>query len=87
MGKVPPNAPAFIRLTDRKVHGKPVPASSQNAIRVLPLPTRKPKNLRPTPVVIEVKPSATDGAAAEAGAPGAGTKKSNDRHRQQGSQR
>ena len=87
MGMVPPNAPAFIRLSDGKVLGKPVPASSQNAIRVLPLPTRKPKNLRPTPVVIEVKPSATDGAAAEAGAPGAGTKKSHDRHRQQGSQR
>jgi hypothetical protein len=87
MGMVPPNAPAFIRLSDGKVLGKPVPASSQNAIRVLPLPTRKPKNLRPTPVVIEVKPSATDGAAAERGAPGAGTKKSHDRHRQQGSQR
>lgn len=87
MGMVPSNAPAFIRLSDGKVLGKPVPASSQNAIRVLPLPTRKPKNLRPTPVVIEVKPSATDGAAAEAGAPGAGTKKSHDRHRQQGSQR
>jgi hypothetical protein len=87
MGMVPPSAPAFIRLSDGKVLGKPVPASSQNAIRVLPLPTRKPKNLRPTPVVIEVKPSKTDGAAAEAGAPGAGTKKSHDRHRQQGSQR
>ena len=87
MGMVPPNAPAFIRLSDGKVLGKPVPASSQNAIRVLPLPTRKPKNLRPTPVVIEVKPSEADGAAAEAGAPGAGTKKSHDRHRQQGSQR
>jgi hypothetical protein len=87
MGMVPPNAPAFIRLSDGKVLGRPVPASPQNAIRVLPLPTRKPKNLRPTPVVIEVKPSATDGAAAESGAPGAGTKKSHDRHRQQGSQR
>ena len=39
MGMVPPNAPAFIRLSDGKVLGKPVPASSQNAIRVLPLPT------------------------------------------------
>lgn len=87
MGMVPPSAPAFIRLSDGTVLGKPTPATPENAIRVLPLPTRKPKNLRPTPVVIEAKPSATDGAASPAGTGKAGTKKSHNRHRQQGSQR
>ena len=87
MGMVPPNAPAFIQLSDGKVLGKPSPATTENALRVSPLPTRKPKNLRPTPVVIEVKPSEADGAAGEAGGSQAGTKKSHDRHRQQGSQR
>ena len=87
MGMVPPNAPAFIRLSDGKVLGKPSPATTENALRVSPLPTRKAKNLRPTPIVIEVKPSETDGAAADASGSQTGTKRSHDRHRQQGSQR
>src|SRR6185369_1003060 len=62
---------AFIRLSDGTVLGKPTPATPENAIRVLPLPTRKPKNLRPTPVVIEAKPSATGsrGASVDPGQP------------------
>ena len=87
MGMVPPNAPAFIRLSDGKVLGKPSPATTENALRVSPLPTRKPKNLRPTPVVIEVKPAHTVGAAGKARGSHAGTKKSHNGHRQQGSQR
>ena len=87
MGMVPPNAPAFIRLSDGKVLGRPSPATTENALRVNPLPTRKPKDLRPTPVIIEVKPSETDGAAGHASGAQAGTKKSHDRQRQQGSQR
>jgi cell division protein FtsB len=94
MGMVAPSSPAFIRLADGKVLGHPTPATYGNVLRVTPFPTRKPKNLRPTPVVIEGKPvartggtSAPDGAATTAGGSRAGTKKSNDRHRQQGSQR
>ena len=98
MGMVPPNSPAFIRLADGKVLGRPTPATYDNTLRVTPLPTRKPKNLRPTPVVIEGKPvarspltspltSAAAGAAATTGDRRTGTKKSHDRHRQQGSQR
>jgi hypothetical protein len=64
-------------------------------LRVTPLPTRKPKNLRPTPVVIEVKPvktSSAGGAPAAANGDAAGTKKIegktlSDRNRQQGGQR
>ena len=91
MGMVPPSSPAFIRITDGKVLGTPSPATYDDNLRVTPLPTRKPKNLRPTPIVIEVrqpKIAATGGGAADpAEATRAGTKKSQNRDRQQGSQR
>jgi hypothetical protein len=86
MGMVPPGSPAFIRLADGAVLGKPTPATYENSLRVTPLPTRKPKALRPTPVVIEVKPT-RDGAAGTDDAARAGTKKSQHRDRQQGGQR
>ncbi len=100
MGMVPPNSPAFIRLSDGKVLGRPTPATYDNSLRVTPLPTRKPKNLRPTPVVIEMKPAnkhqaaktarttaGQHGAANQANGRAAGTKKNHHRDRQQGSQR
>jgi hypothetical protein len=100
MGMVPPNTPAFIRLSDGKVLGRPSPATYDSSLRITPLPTRKPKNLRPTPVVIEMKPVKTpkapkaarttagrDGAADPAHGRAAGTKKNHHRDRQQGSQR
>lgn len=97
MGMVPPVSPAFIRLSDGKVLGRPSPATSEESMRITPLPTRKPKNLRPTPVVIEMKPAKTphqpktsavpDGAAHPAQAHATGTKKNHHRDRQQGSQR
>jgi hypothetical protein len=98
LGMVPPPTPAFIRLSDGKVLGKAVPASVDDGIRITPYPTRKPKNLRPKPVVIEVAPKTartpanqTDrsgrGAATEADTSAAGTKKPTDRDRQQEGQR
>ena len=51
MGMVPPSSPAFIRITDGKVLGTPSPATYDDNLRVTPLPTRKPKNLRPKPVI------------------------------------
>jgi len=84
MGMVPPANPAFIRLADGKVLGDPVPASVDNSIRIDPLPTRRPKNLTPKPV-IEKLPAAsvgvdhkktTHGGAAQPGTTSAaGTKK------------
>jgi hypothetical protein len=59
IGMVPAASPAFVRLSDGAVLGKPTPATGENSLRVTPLPTRKPKNLRPTPVVIEVDPETT----------------------------
>lgn len=97
MGMVPPSTPAFIRLSDGKVLGRPSPATYDSSMRITPLPTRKPKNLRPTPVVIEMKPAKTPkaakttvgglGAADPAKSRAAGTKKNQHRDRQQGSQR
>ncbi|MGN6576643.1 MAG: hypothetical protein ACTHKG_13235 [Nocardioides sp.] len=52
IGMVPPGSPAFLRLSDGKVLGTPAPAVAEDGIRVVPLPTRKPKNLRPDPVVL-----------------------------------
>ena len=83
---VPPTSPAFIRLSDGKVLGKPTPATADDSLRINPLPTRKPKNLRPTPIVHRGagqgprrRPSKTsapaDGAAAGRTRRRAGTKK------------
>lgn len=60
MGMVPPANPAFLRLSDGKVLGRPAPASAEDAIRIRPLPTRKPKSLRPDPVIAEVPESRRD---------------------------
>lgn len=64
MGMVPGAAPAFVRLSDGTVLGKPVPARADDAMRVAPLPTPKPKRLRPKPLVI------TPAVGAEAARPG-----------------
>src|SRR5919112_164409 len=89
MGMVPPSSPAFLRLSDGAVLGKPAPATTADSIRVTPLPTRKPSNLRPRPVVIELPPGAAagvDGAATASPGVATGTKKTHVRDRQ-GSQR
>ena len=54
-GMVPASSPAFIRLEDGKVLGSPAVATPTELIRITPLPTMKPKNLRPKTVIIKVK--------------------------------
>lgn len=54
LGMVPPSAPAFLRLSDGKILGNPEVATSANAVRISPLPTPKPKSLRPDPVFAAV---------------------------------
>lgn len=93
IGMVPPNSPAFLRLSDGKVLGNPTPALVEDGLRVAPLPTRKPPNLRPEPVIIELpakakaKSGRNDGAAGEGTSNREGTKKKTDDHGQQGSRR
>ena len=62
MGMVPASAPAFLRLADGKVLGNPQPATAADAVRIAPLPTRKPSDLRPEPVI--VKPAKPEKPAA-----------------------
>jgi hypothetical protein len=79
LGMVPPAGPAFIRLGDGRVLGSPTPATTADSLRLTSLPTRRPKNLDPGPLVITKAKGATagaaDGAASGAGTTGAGTKK------------
>lgn len=69
MGMVPPASPAFLRLGDGQVLGNPAPAVAEDAVRVIALPTRKPRDLRPAPVVVELpskkKERAAGGATAK----------------------
>jgi hypothetical protein len=86
MGMVPQSDPAFIRLGGGSVLGDPVPASAADSLRIDPLPTRRPRNLAPRPVIEKVpattagkhaqKNPAAGGAADRTRAGGAGTKKS-----------
>ena len=56
LGMVPAGSPAFLRLSDGTVLGTPAPADPADAMRISPLPTRKPKNLRPEPVIVRAEP-------------------------------
>ena len=73
LGMVPLVHPAFLRLSDGKVLGDPVPATRLDAQRLTPLPTRRPAGLDPSPVVRVVKPQA-DGAPSPATGRDGGTK-------------
>jgi hypothetical protein len=90
IGMVPPANPAFIRLSDGRVLGTPTPAVPEDGIRIAPLPTLKPKNLRPDPVIVPA-PVTRDGAASPAQGDEEGTKHQRDREGrsagQQGSER
>ncbi len=52
LGMVPLLNPAFIDLRTGEVLGQAVPATIEDAVRLEPLPTRKPAVLTPTAVVV-----------------------------------
>jgi cell division protein FtsB len=92
LGMVPASSPAFIRLSDGQVLGNPVVAEPTDAMRISPLPTRKPKSLRPDPVIIDIEPvkskNKADTASADADRGTAeGTKKKQNMEQRQGSER
>jgi cell division protein FtsB len=92
LGMVPASSPAFIRLSDGQVLGNPVVAEPTDAMRISPLPTRKPKSLRPDPVIIDIEPvkskNKADTASADADRGAAeGTKKKQNMEQRQGSER
>lgn len=91
LGMVPAASPAFLRLSDGEVLGTPVAAEPTDAMRIAPLPTRKPKSLRPDPVILELpKSKATVGnkrdtsRASAAEGVQAGTKKKQQSQQSQG---
>ncbi|HEU4514514.1 MAG TPA: hypothetical protein VFR87_15510 [Nocardioidaceae bacterium] len=63
LGMVPSSSPAFIRLSDGKVLGRPAVAEPGNGIRIAPLPPAKP---RPELVIAEVPRSVLAAAARDA---------------------
>lgn len=54
LGMVPAETPAFIRLADGTVLGRPTAARPDDLLRIAPLPPVKPKVLRPDPVIAEL---------------------------------
>lgn len=91
MGMVPGAAPAFVRLSDGSVLGQPRAATVDDALRVTPRPTPKPKRLNPKPLVItpaagsRAARQGDDGAASRAATARTGTTET--QSRQQGSVR
>jgi hypothetical protein len=71
MGMVPPASPAFIRLGDGRVLGNPMPAAADDGFRVTALPTRKPADLRPAPIVVQPDKTTTDRSTTGGAATGA----------------
>ena len=64
MGMVPASTPAFLRLEDGKVIGSPAVSGPTESIRITPLPTVKPKNLRPRRVIVKVTDERRDTGSA-----------------------
>lgn len=53
LGMVPAGSPAFVRLTDGKVLGRPGSAEPADAMRIAPPPPVKPLSLQPQLVVLD----------------------------------
>lgn len=72
LGMVPASNPAFLRLSDGKVLGKPTLATSADAVRIAPLPAAKPQSLRTRFVIARtprgVRHEAGNGDTTSAGA-------------------
>jgi len=80
LGMVPLINPAFIKLSDGKVLGNPVPATPLDAQRLTPLPSRKPAELRLPPVTViasEGPDTGVDGVPSDETGPATGTTEDN----------
>lgn len=89
LGMVPAPSPAFLRLSDGEVLGNPVVAQPTDGIRISPLPTRRPRDLRPAPVIAEPPRDAAGGPGASSteAAAAPGTKSKQESEQRQGSER
>jgi hypothetical protein len=82
LGMVAPAQPAFIRLSDGRVLGTPMPATRADSVRISSLPSAKPRAINPKPIIVRVPAttatgadSSTTGAASAAAASADGRKK------------
>ncbi len=73
-GMVPPSNPVFLRLSDGKVLGDPVPAVAADGLRVIDLPATKPALLNPPAVRVRERsgPASPTTKPVDDGAAGAG---------------
>lgn len=60
LGMVPAGNPAFLRLSDGKVLGKPALAQPTDAVRIVPLPPVKPASLQARLVILDVPRAGRD---------------------------
>jgi cell division protein FtsB len=58
LGMVAPGVPLFVDLANGKVDGTPTVATPQDAVAINPPPASLPEPLKPTPLVITIKPPA-----------------------------
>ena len=70
LGMVPDGSPAFLRLHDGRTLGRAQAAQAGDSVRLTALPTRKPKSLRPTPVIADPPASGAAGKQAAKSGPG-----------------
>jgi hypothetical protein len=54
LGMVAPSQPAFVRLSDGRVLGRPTPASPGDAVRLNPLPSQLPPAIKRRTVIVKV---------------------------------
>jgi hypothetical protein len=73
LGMVAPSVPAFIRLSDGRIVGSPLPATPEDAVRVHGVPAVKPLSLDPEPLVITVHPREQQRSGATGSASATGT--------------
>ena len=67
LGMVAPSQPAFVRLADGRVLGNPTPATVGDAVRVNPLPSKKPAALKRKTVIVKVPAATTPAGTSAAG--------------------
>lgn len=79
LGMVPASSPAFIRLSDGKVLGRPAVAEPGDGVRIAPLPPVKPQSLRPKLVILPMPAAEHDRAASRRDTAGLPAEASGDR--------
>jgi hypothetical protein len=67
LGMVPASSPAFLRLEDGKVLGRPEVADPADALQITPAPRAKPQSLRPRLVIAEAPAAGEAGDTTSAG--------------------